>query len=596
MLNELGNVLKLLGRFAKSRAAFERALALQPDAAELHYNLGNTLIAAGRIAEAAASFQAAIARKPDHVSAHINLGNAHKERRRIDEAASCYRQAVAIDPRASNAHYNLGVIFQEQGRMDEAGAHHRRALEVDPDHAMAKLALCMAELRVLYRSAEEIDERRAAYDQALERLCAETATPDRRRRLADGLGAVQPFFLAYQGRNDRDLQRRYGALVAATVAERFAPIPLAPPPRPDEPIRVGIVSGYFWLHSNWKIPIKGWLSQLDRRRFTLFGYHTGQRQDEATREAASLCQRFVQGPLSLARWREAIGGDAPHVLIYPEVGMDPAAALLAAQRLAPVQCNSWGHPDTSGLPTIDYYLSSALMELPEAQEHYTETLIRLPNLSIYYEPVAVEPAPLTRAELGLRAGATVFWCCQVLFKYLPQFDAVFPRIALAAGDCQFVFLETLKGRYITDLFVQRLERAFAAVGLDYRHYCVILPYLPRARFFGAIACCDVFLDSIGWSGCNSTLESLSADLPIVTVRGPLMRSRHSAAILEMMGVTETIASGVDDYVATAARLAREPALRTAMSRRISASKHRLYRDRHSITALEDFLERVARRA
>ncbi len=480
--------------------------------------------------------------------------------------------------------------------MDEASAHHRRALEVDPDHAMAKLALCMAELRVLYRSAEEIDERRAAYEQALERLCADAATPDRRRRLADGLGAVQPFFLAYQGRNDRDLQRRYGALVAATVAERFAPIPLAPPPRPDEPIRVGIVSGFFWLHSNWKIPIKGWLSQLDRRRFTLFGYHTGQRQDEATREAASLCQRFVQGPLSLARWREAIGVDAPHVLIYPEVGMDPAAALLAAQRLAPVQCNSWGHPDTSGLPTIDYYLSSALMELPEAQEHYTETLIRLPNLSIYYEPVAVEPEPLTRAELGLRAGATVFWCCQVLFKYLPQFDEVFPRIALAAGDCQFVFLETLKGRYITNLFVQRLERAFAAVGLDYRLYCVVLPYLPRARFCGAIACCDVFLDSIGWSGCNSTLESLTADLPIVTVRGPLMRSRHSAAILEMMGVTETIASGVDDYVATAARLAREPALRTAMSRRIGANKHRLYRDRHSITALEDFLERVARRA
>ena len=192
--------------------------------------------------------------------------------------------------------------------------------------------------------------------------------PASRRRARRGAA----FFLAYQGRNDRDLQRRYGALVAATVAERFAPIPLAPPPRPGEPIRVGIVSGFFWLHSNWKIPIKGWLSQLDRRRFTLFGYHTGQRQDEATREAASLCQRFVQGPLSLARWREAIGVDAPHVLIYPEVGMDPAAALLAAQRLAPVQCISWGHPDTSGLPTIDYYLSSALMELPEAQAHYTE--------------------------------------------------------------------------------------------------------------------------------------------------------------------------------------------------------------------------------
>jgi predicted O-linked N-acetylglucosamine transferase (SPINDLY family) len=477
-LNELGTVLRQLGPFAESRSAFERALALQPDAAELHYNLGTTLMAECRIDAAAASFEAAIARKPDHVGAHINLGNARKEQRRIAEAASCYRQAAALDPNSSNAHYNLGVLFQEQGRMDEARVHHRRALAVDPDHAMAKLALCMAELRVLYCTGDEIDERRAAYDTALGGLSAEAATPEQRRSLAGGLGAAQPFFLAYQGRNDRELQRRYGALVAATMAERFPPVALAPPPCAGEPIRVGIVSGYFWHHSNWKIPIKGWLSQLDRRRFTLTGYHTGQRHDEATREAAALCNRFVQGPLPLARWREAIAADAPHVLIYPEVGMDPTAALLAAQRLAPVQCNSWGHPDTSGLPTLDYYLSSALMELPEAQEHYTETLIRLPNLSIYYEPVAVAPAPLTRAELGLREDSALFWCCQVLFKYLPQFDEVFPRIALAAGNCQFVFLETLKGRYITGLFVERLERAFAAFGLDYRKYCV-LRYFPR---------------------------------------------------------------------------------------------------------------------
>ena len=210
--------------------------------------------------------------------------------------------------------------------------------------------------------------------------------------------------------------------------------------------------------------------------------------------------------------------------------------------------------------------------------------------------MAVEPEPLTRAELGLRAGATVFWCCQVLFKYLPQFDAVFPRIARRRGTASSCSRRRSRAATSTDLFGERLERAFAAVGLDYRHYCVILPRSPARAVLGAIACCDVFLDSIGWSGCNSTLESLTADLPIVTVRGPLMRSRHSAAILEMMGVTETIASGVDDYVATAARLAREPALRTAMSRRIGANKHRLYRDRHSITALEDFLERVARRA
>jgi len=104
----------------------------------------------------------------------------------------------------------------------------------------------------------------------------------------------------------------------------------------------------------------------------------------------------------------------------------------------------------------------------------------------------------------------------------------------------------------------------------------------------------VFLDSIGWSGCNSALESLAHDLPIVTTRGTTMRGIHSAATLEMMGVPELIAETLDDYVAIAARLATDEAARAAASRRIADNKHKLYRDRACVTALEDTIERAAR--
>ena len=222
--------------------------------------------------------------------------------------------------------------------------------------------------------------------------------------LADAIGAHQPFYLAYQGLNDRDLQATYGAMVCRVMAARYGPAKLPAPPEPGEPVRVAIVSGFFRQHSNWKIPIKGWLSQLDRRRFRLFGYYTADEADAETEAAAALCERFVRGPLSLDAWRQAILADAPHVIIYPEVGMDRVSAQLAAQRLAPVQCNAWGHPDTSGFPTLDYYLSSDLMEPPDGEEHYTERLVRLPNLSIYYEPPDAAPAAADRAALGLRAG------------------------------------------------------------------------------------------------------------------------------------------------------------------------------------------------
>src|SRR3979409_696472 len=123
-----------------------------------------------------------------------------------------------------------------------------------------------------------------------------------------------------------------------------------------------------------------------------------------------MCERFVQGPLSLDAWRRAILDDAPHVLIFPEIGMDKVSAQLAAQRLAPVQCASWGHPVTSGFPTIDYFISSDLMEPRGAANHYSEKLIRLPNLSIYYEPADVPPVEIDRAQLGMREKALDFCC------------------------------------------------------------------------------------------------------------------------------------------------------------------------------------------
>jgi predicted O-linked N-acetylglucosamine transferase (SPINDLY family) len=144
------------------------------------------------------------------------------------------------------------------------------------------------------------------------------------------------------------------------------------------------------------------------------------------------------------------------------------------------------------------------------------------------------------------------------------------------------------------LFRRRLEAAFARCGLRAADHCVMLPRLEPDRFIAAMGACDVMLDSIGWSGCNSTLESLVHDLPIVTLRGDFMRGRHTSAVLEMMGLDEMIAQTVDDYVAIAVRLGRSAAERTALAARIAASKHRVYGDLSCVAALEEFLDRAAR--
>jgi protein O-GlcNAc transferase len=269
--------------------------------------------------------------------------------------------------------------------------------------------------------------------------------------------------------------------------------------------------------------------------------------------------------------------------------MDYMTVRLGCLKLAPIQITSWGHPQTSGLPTIDYYLSSDLMESENAQVNYTEKLVRLPNLSIHYTPLVNEYDAISKKNIGIADNEMMFWCCQSLFKYLPQHDDVFPKIAKQLTNSKFVFIQHHQSEYITEIFRQRLQETFQEFGLNYQDYCIFLRQMHPTSFAGISAIADIFLDSIGWSGCNSTLESIAHNVPVVTLPGELMRGRHSLAILKMMGIEETIASNKEEYVQLAIRLGRDSEYRQSISQLIAQNKHKLYGDLEPIRALEEFL-------
>jgi protein O-GlcNAc transferase len=590
----LASVFERLGRNPDAEKHYRSAISLRPDFVDAYIHLASLLQNTDRLPEAFAHAERAVALRPDSAGARNNFGNILRAMGRRDDAIAQYETALRIDPNSFMAHYNCGVALRGETRIAEARAHFARAFALKPDFLEAGLALCMAELPALYEDESEVAERRDAYASRLARLSADVNSFSAPAALVEAIGSHQPFYLPYQGCNDRELQILYGSLVCKIMAARYTPSVLPNPPGPHEPIRLGIVSGFFRQHSNWKIPIKGWLRTLDRKRFHVTGYYTSAERDGETDAAAALCERFVQGPLPLDAWRRTILDDAPHVLIFPEIGMDKVSAQLAAQRLAAVQCASWGQPVTSGFPTIDYFISSDLMEPAGAADHYSEQLIRLPNLSIYCEPADIPSIAIDRAQLGLRDNGVVYWCCQSLPKYLPQFDEVFARIATEVPDCQFTFIEFGGGRGVTEMFRGRLERAFKAVGLNAGDHVVFLPRLAPDRFVAAIGQCDVVLDSIGWSGCNSILESLVHNIPIVTFTGEMMRGRHTSAILDMMDVRETMARTIDEYVSIASFLGLNRTKRTELSGQIARQKHRIYRDRHCIADLEAFLERAVR--
>ncbi|MDF5738401.1 MULTISPECIES: tetratricopeptide repeat protein [unclassified Nostoc] len=591
--NNLGEVLQKQGRLNDALKSYQQAIKIKPDYPYAYHNLGYYFQEKGKLEEAIEAYKKALNIQPDLVITHNNLANTLKALKRFDAARECYQQALKIQPDTDYIYYNLGTLLRDNNKIEAAVQIFEQAVKVTPSYAAAKLGICISQLPIIYSSVDEIEFRRNQYQEHLQNLAKgyELTNQEERAKAAESVGALQPFYLTYQGLNDRDLQRTYGEMIYQIMSSRYPqysqPLVLQNLDK-NQKVRIGIVSRFFYNHSNWKIPIKGWVENLDRSEFELFGYHTGVKKDYWTISAIKTFDKFVQGVPSIEEWCEVITKDKLHILILPEFGMDSITVKLGSLRLAPIQMTSWGHPDTSGLPTIDYYLSSDLMEPENAQEHYTEKLVRLPNLSIHYTPLAIEPQVIKKSDIGLKENEILFWCCQSLYKYLPNHDDVFPAIAKELVNSKFVFIKH-ESEDITEVFRQRLNHAFAGFGLDYQKYCLFLSHMNSRKFAGITALADVFLDSIGWSGCNSTLESIAHNIPVVTLPGEVMRTRHSLAILKMMGIEETIASNKAEYVKIAIRLGKDAEYRQYISQQVAENKYKLYGDLKPVRALEDFI-------
>jgi predicted O-linked N-acetylglucosamine transferase (SPINDLY family) len=611
-LHGLGLLHLAQGDAAAALPLLQAAYRLAPDARKGH-NLAVGLAQHGLRADATAQAREVVARFPDYVPARFGLAAllavsgagteaagvliafAEHAMRAGDVAAA--RDAVARLGALDTDHPALlwlANLLHMAGQAAAARSVLAIRLRRAPDDIGGLLTQAMACLtRVPAREAEAA-QCRAAYAAGLDAAAAavERAAPPALAAAAAVIGLAQPFLLSYHGRNNRDLQRRYGGIVARlAAAQGFPPAALPPPPRPGEKIRVGFASAHLHMHSVSKTH-GGWISGLDRARFSVFGYQLSPFRDAVSARIEACCDRFVRGLANTAAWRSRILADAPHVLVYPDIGMEQTAVRLAALRLAPVQCTSWGHPDTSGLPTIDAYLSSAAMEPADGDAHYTETLVRLPGLGIAYTPPPDSGAVMPRAALGVRDDAVVYLCCQSLCKYLPRHDALWPRIAARVPAAQFLFLSAPGGDGDA-VFRARLHASFAAAGLNWRRHCVLVPPVPHHDFPALLRAADVFLDSIGWSGCNSTLEAVACGLPVVTMPGALMRGRHSAAILAELGLSRRIAGDTAGYVEAAVQLA-DPAARAGFAAELRAAGPALVADTRAVRALEDFFTQAVR--
>ena len=630
LFNELGILYADAGDPARAVAGFRRAVELDPAYARAWNNLGNAERAAGHASAAEAAFEHASRADPRYALAWANLGALRRERGEDAGAETALTRALEIDPQQRVALLALAGLRRQQGAVDAAIALYTRAVQRDPRDANAffQLAGTLAErddlaaarqaydaafardaglLRALLgrhltlpmvpASVEAVAQARARYATGLEALARELpqrAAALSAERVVDELRWTN-FLLAYQGDDDRALQSRYGDLASGVAAER-APQWAGPVrARAEAPrIRVGFVSAFFRDGTAGRY-FEHWITGLARDRFEVHVYHLAPGSDALTQRIAARADAFHH----CLRWRPAqlaarLRSDALDVLVYPELGMDATTFAVGALRLAPVQCAAWGHPVTTGLPTIDRYFTAAAMEPEHAESHYREALERLPGLGTRYA-MPRAPGDGTREAFGLPPDAPLLLCPQSLFKIHPANDALFARVLAAASRAQLVLFE---GRHhaLTAAYLARLDRALDAQGVARTGRVHVLPQCAHDDYLRINTLCEAMLDTLHWSGGNTSLDAIACGLPIVTLPGAHMRGRQSAGMLQLIGVPDSIAADADDYVRIATRVVRERAWRATLAQRIERNRAMLFDDPAPVDAFAAALERLTRSA
>jgi predicted O-linked N-acetylglucosamine transferase (SPINDLY family) len=353
-------------------------------------------------------------------------------------------------------------------------------------------------------------------------------------------------------------------------------------------IRLGVASEFLRDHNGAKWAYE-WLANLPRQDYEFYLYALHGFTDAVTEKFAELgrFRRLAAAGDDFSGAIAQIKADDLHALMLPAVGMSGLSRVLAQHRIAPLQFTGWGHPVTTGSPAMDFYLSGDLMEPDDAHNHYSETLVRLPNLGLFVR--ASQPQRATRDQFGLPEGRVLFGAVQALMKYLPVYDEVYPAIAGRVPAALFVFVEG-DPPYTTAILRERLDAAFAHAGLRASDHVRFLPRMPQEAFARLFTVLDVNLDSIGWNGGNTTLQALAADCPTVTLPGQLMRGRHGYGIMTMAGLGEFVAASVQDFIGKAAALGARQDLRSQAIVKIKENKGKIYEDQEVIAALDRFLK------
>ena len=570
--NNLGNVLLLQWDLVAAEASFRRALELNPRMVTAMHNLGSALVLLGRPQQAVEVLRQAVEIDPACGVAHNKLGNALGAVGDQEAAIACYRRALELDPKDGCVLNDLGNALFLKGRMDEAIDCFRRLLTLDPTQIQAINTLLLLFLSSCdWRDVDGLTRNLLA---AANIASGEQANDS----LDQTVPSVTLFYLpelTSPAVHLKCAQRRANLisqsveLLRAEMPESEMPAPVRPSQssKKRRPLRIGYLSVDFRQHAVASL-VAELFEQHDRQRFRVHGYSYG------PDDGGSLRRRLRQGvdefidirtlsPLDAAR---RIREDQIDILVDLTGYTRDTRTEILALRPAPIQVNYLGFPGTMGASFMDYIVVDEFVVPASQQQHFSEKLVHLPGCYQANDSHReVDPRTPTRQECGLPPSGFVFCSFNNPFKITPAMFTVWMNLLKAVPHS--VLWLYAGNRFVVD----NLCREAASRGVDPSRL-VFAPPMLAAQHMARHRLADLFLDTFPYTAHTTASDALWMGCPLVTLTGETFATRVAGSLLSTMGLPELITSTLEDYSATALRLAREPKLLGDLKARLFANR------------------------
>lgn len=291
--------------------------------------------------------------------------------------------------------------------------------------------------------------------------------------------------------------------------------------------------------------------------------------------------------------RKQIAEQQFDIIVYPEIGMCQQTRFIAFSRLAPIQINTWGHSDTSGLPNIDYFVSSKFFNSEEDQNHYSEKLILFDSLGTYYydifnffkKEIQLEENKDTttnalRNNIIEKTGIenpNVYGCIQIFIKIHPSFIYTLNEILKADENGVIVLLSTNKGDNDDIIFTNYIKSK-----IQYFERIYFIYQVPFIQYAQNIKNCDLILDYFPFGGFNSTIESFLLGKVCITYPGTRISGKFTQGLYRKMGITEFICDSEKEYVSKAVEYGKNSDKRKRYEEIILENVHKIIEEKESV--------------